>query len=64
MERLILNHEFSQIDFERHGHEVEITVSQSWRDADDNIHITESNIYLSKDKARKVRDYLTKFLNS
>lgn len=64
MERLILNQDFSQIDLERQGNEVEVTVSESWRDPDDNLHITEANIYLSKEKVRKMRDYLTQFLNS
>ena len=35
-----------------------------WTDKDDNTHITEANIYLTKEKARKMRDYLTKFLNT
>jgi hypothetical protein len=62
MDILLLSQDSSQLDIERHGNEVEVTVSESWRDADDNLHITEANIYLTKEKARKMKNYLTKFL--
>jgi hypothetical protein len=64
MDILLLSQDSSQLDIERHGNEVEVTVSESWRDADDNLHITEANIYLTKEKARKMKNYLTKFLNT
>jgi hypothetical protein len=64
MDILLLSQDSSQLDIERHGNEVEVTVSESWRDADDNLHLTEANIYLTKEKARKMRNYLTKFLNT
>ena len=66
MDRLKLNGitTLQTIDVERHDNQVEITVSEMWTDKDDNTHITEANIYLTKEKARKMRDYLTKFLNT
>lgn len=66
MERLKLNgiNDLQNIDIQRHGHEIEITVSEMWTDKSDNTHITEANIYLTKEKARKMRNYLTKFLNT
>ena len=64
MDILLLSQDSSQLDIERQGDEIEITVSESWRDADDNLHLTEANIYLTKEKARKMRNYLTKFLST
>jgi len=64
MDILLLSQDSSQLDIERQGDEIEITVSESWRDADDNLHITEANIYLTKEQAHKMRNYLTKFLST